>query len=188
MRKSILGASLALIALLLLSGCQSARQDTPIPDRFVGVNVVTLPSDALDDPARSEPHEPDGQFLMIPFDTSADGEQYSKAIRSGSFESEDFNLRVTDNGTHYSIAATLYMGGQVEEGNTVCIERIYQRSDDMYYAVSTGYYLDQPLMDTTFYDWAETRRVADGDGKMVDETTRVSLTILDAPFPTAAPL
>lgn len=181
MKKGVLIAILAALT-LFLGGCQDARQDKPVSDRFVGVNLAALPEGADED--RSEPHELDGQYMLVPFAYSDDGEQYTKAVTNGPYSNKNFSYGETDNGKEYTITVDLYIGDlQIEPGDTLYLEQVYQRADGTFYAVGPGQLVDILSEGTITQGFTDTRAVTGEDGKKANETTTVFVNLVNEPSP-----
>ena len=175
---------LALAALsLMLGGCQLAQKTEPLKDRFVGVNLVAIPEDQEGDDARSEPHEPDGYYFLVPFAYSDDGTQYTKAIRSGPYSERYFNSKTTNDGQEYTIRTDLYIGDLIEPGIALYLEPVYEREDGSFYAVGPGQAIDMLSDGTITYGYSDQRVVTGEDGKKENETTSVYVNLINEPLP-----
>lgn len=134
------------LCMLALSGCRLALEEKAVSrDRFVGASVILRDSfgsaNGCED--RSQPHEPDGELLIVKFEEAEDG-----VPRIGSEESECFtevknNYHVKDfesaKGESFNVEATLYLCEEkLPPHARLEMERVYQREDGTIYAVDGG--------------------------------------------------
>ena len=183
MRRSALIVLIAALV-MMLSGCQPVRHEEAVKDRFVGVNLIAVQEGQDLEEARTEPHDPDGMYLLIPLELSDDGTPYTKATRSGPYSDTHFTHSDLDGKLGYAMTADLYIGDLLAEPEIkLFLEPVHQRPDGSFYATGPGQIIDMDSIGGVAYGFEEERKVRGNDGKMKTETTSVYVNLLDERLP-----
>ena len=161
---------LALVCAVMLTGCQLALQEKEeVRDRFVGLSVRLTDSNDFD---RSQPHEVDGQKLIILIETNEMGETMIMSDCGEWFSDVHLSLHTKDSGEERRIEGTLY----VCEELILNAEEVYQRADGSLYAVSGGHNYSGHLSGLKI-EIDQSHTVTDSEGKKKTESCTVTLRI-----------
>lgn len=179
--------ALTVCTLMLLSGCQLAREENhaAVPDRFMGISALlqtekqfsAAPDGEYVD--RAIPHDIDGTPLYLEITQLETGED-CMGINSGDWFTDikqHFRTADTDDEQSESltIEATMYIcAEEMSFFPYLTLERVYQRTDGTLYAVDCGCNYAGSL-DGLSLSMSESRTVSAGEGSSVLEATEIKL-------------
>ena len=166
---------LALVCAAMLTGCQLALQEKEeVRDRFVGLSVRLTDSNDFD---RSQPHEVDGQKLIIPVEINEMGETMIMSDFGEWFSDVHLSLHTKDSGEERRIEGTLYVCDElVKPGIILKAEEVYQRADGSLYAVGGGHNYSGHLSGLKI-EIDQSHTMTDSEGKKKTESCTVTLRI-----------
>lgn len=172
--KWIVLAALAL-CMALLTGCQLAlKENSDQTDRFAGLSVRLTGSSDYD---RYEPHEVDGQVMIVPLGTNETGETFVMSDFGEWFSDVHLHVNSTDEGEEYTISGTLYVCDElIPSGVILKAEEVYQRPDGSMYAVNGGHNYSGHLSGLKI-DINQSRTATDTEGKKSSESCTVTLRV-----------
>lgn len=165
----------ALLIALTLSGCQLAMEEKEAtPDRFVGLSVRLTDTSDFD---RSEPHEVDGQRLIVPMETNEQGETMILSDSGEWFSDVHLSLHTRDSGEERRFEGTLYVCPElIPSGVLLKAEEVYQRPDGSLYAVNGGHNYSGHLGGLKI-EIDQSRTVTDSEGNETTDSCIVTLRV-----------